>query len=116
MTRLTDAKIRTLPIPSKSRKKYADGSGLVLLVAFTGRKTWYLRQRVDGKEQMIHLGVYPGMGLADVRKAAEATRTRLAKRLSVKEEPAFIATFRDVAREWLDTQAKQRPPGYLKDI
>ncbi|WP_367174936.1 Arm DNA-binding domain-containing protein [uncultured Desulfovibrio sp.] len=59
---LTDAKIRTLPLPERGRKKYADSGGLSLLVSPSGGKVWYLRKRVDGKEQMINLGQYPSAG------------------------------------------------------
>ncbi|WP_165078596.1 MULTISPECIES: integrase arm-type DNA-binding domain-containing protein [unclassified Desulfovibrio] len=116
MPPLTDAKIRTLPVPAAGRKKYADGRGLCLLVAFTGKKVWYLRRRVDGKEQMVRLGAYPDMGLADAHKAAEAARGRLARGLPAKEVLAPVVTFADVTREWLELQRATKSPGYVKDI
>lgn len=41
---LTDAKIRTLPLPKKGRKKCADGGGLSLFVSPPGGKAWYVRK------------------------------------------------------------------------
>lgn len=114
--KLTDAKIRTLPIPTAGRKKYADGHGLVLLVSFTGLKTWYLRKRVAGKEQMLTLGTYPAIGLADARRAAESLSTRLAKGITAREEVKPVVTFGEVAAEWQKLQLSQRSPAYVKDI
>lgn len=88
---LTDAKIRTLPLPKKGRKKYADGGGLSLLVSPSGGKVWYLRKRVDGKEQMINLGQYPAVGLADARRAAADVSARLANGLPAKEKSAPLS-------------------------
>ena len=116
MGRLTDARIRTLPIPATGRKKYADGGGLSLLVAFTGKKVWYLRRRVDGKEQMVRLGAYPDMGLSDARKAADEVRGRLSRGLPAKEAPVPTVTFGDVTREWLTLQREKLSPGYVRDI
>ena len=43
------AKIRTLPLPKKGRKKCADGGGLSLFVSPSGGKAWYLRNsRIKG--------------------------------------------------------------------
>lgn len=113
---LTDAKIRTLPLPKRGRKKYADGGGLSLLVSPSGGKVWYLRKRVDGKEQMINLGKYPAVGLADARRAAEEVSARLARGLPAREEPRLVVTFGKVTEEWLSIQAAKLMPGYARDI
>ena len=113
---LTDAKIRCLPLPKKGRKKYADGGGLSLLVSPAGSKVWYLRKRVDGKEQMISLGAYPAVSLADARRAAEEVGARLAMGLPPKEEPKPVTTFGELVKEWLVLQASRQSPAYVRDI
>ena len=113
---LTDAKIRTLPLPKKGRKKYADGGGLSLLVSPSGGKVWYLRKRVDGKDQMINLGQYPAVGLADARRAAADVSARLANGLPAKEKIRPVVTFGAVATEWLTLQASRHNPAYVRDI
>lgn len=113
---LTDAKIRSLPLPKKGRKKYADGGGLSLLVSPAGSKVWYLRKRVDGKEQMISLGAYPAVSLADARRAAEEVGARLAMGLPPKEEPKPVTTFGELVKEWLVLQASRQSPAYVRDI
>ena len=113
---LTDAKIRTLPLPKRGRKKYADGGGLSLLVSPSGGKVWYLRKRVDGKEQMINLGQYPAVGLADARRAASETSARLANGLPAKKQVSPVVTFGAVATEWMSLQASRHNPAYVRDI
>ena len=113
---LTDAKIRSLPLPKKGRKKYADGGGLSLLVSPAGSKVWYLRKRVDGKEQMISLGAYPAVSLADARRAAEEVGARLAMGLPPKEEPKPVTTFGELVKEWLVLQASRQSPAYVPDL
>lgn len=113
---LTDAKIRSLPLPQKGRKKYADGGGLSLLVSPAGSKVWYLRKRVDGKEQMISLGAYPAVSLADARRAAKEVSARLAMGLPPKEEPKPVTTFGELVKEWLVLQASRQSPAYVRDI
>ena len=113
---LTDAKKRSLPLPKKGRKKYADGGGLSLLVSPAGSKVWYLRKRVDGKEQMISLGAYPAVSLADARRAAEEVGARLAMGLPPKEEPKPVTTFGELVKEWLVLQASRQSPAYVRDI
>lgn len=52
---LTDAKIKKLPIPpatQKSPDKYSDIQGLQLHVFSTGRKSWYMAYRFEGKPMM----------------------------------------------------------------
>lgn len=113
---LTNAKIRSLPLPKKGRKKYADGGGLSLLVSPAGSKVWYLRKRVDGKEQMISLGPYPAVSLADARRAAEEVSARLVMGLPPKEEPKPVTTFGELVKEWLVLQASRQSPAYVRDI
>lgn len=114
--KLTDAKIRTLPNPVGRSRKIADGHGLMLLVAPTGTKSWYLRKKIDGKEQMIFLGRYPEVGLASARKIAMDVSIRLAQGLPVREEPKNIITFGKAASEWMKIQEGKNTPAYCKDV
>lgn len=114
--KLTDAKIRTLPNPVGKSRKIADGHGLMLLVAPSGSKSWYLRKLVNGKEQMIFLGRYPEVSLAAARCAANEISIRLAQGLPAKEEPKRVITFGHAASEWLSLQKEKTTPAYCKDI
>jgi hypothetical protein len=57
---------------------YADGEGLYLHVGPTGRKSWILRYRLNGKRCDKGLGRYPVFKLAEARKLADAHRKLLA--------------------------------------
>jgi integrase len=75
---LTDAKMRN----AKSREKpykLSDGGGLFLLVEPHGAKKWRWKFRLAGKENVFAVGMFPGVGLADARKARDEARALVAK-------------------------------------
>lgn len=112
---LTDTLIRKTK-PTDKPLKLFDGGGLFLLVQPNGARYWRLKYRVDGKEKLLALGVYPTVTLADARQRREDARKLLAngsdpsamkqaakaKRL----EAAIVVadTFEAVAREWMARQ------------
>lgn len=53
--------------PKDKPYKMADGGGLYLIVNPNGARYWRLKNRVDGKEKLLALGVYPTVTLADAR-------------------------------------------------
>jgi integrase len=64
------------PSPDGKRRAVHDGKqpGLVLVVAPSGAKSWYLFARVDGAFEKMYLGAWPVLCVDDARKAA---RTKL---------------------------------------
>jgi integrase len=105
---LTDTQIKTLKPEAKPRK-VADEKGLYLLVQPTGGKLWRLKYRIDGKEKLLALGVYPDVGLKDARAARDEARRLLADGLDPSEHrkanknaraDAVGNSFEAVAREW----------------
>ena len=95
--------------------KLADQAGLYLFVASTGGKIWRYKYRIAGREKVLVIGRYPGIGLSDAREAARAARAMIeqgddpsaakqARRAPVHIPP--VETFEQVAREW---HARQRP-------
>src|ERR1700720_352365 len=90
--------------------KLSDGDGLHLLVKPGGSKLWRFRYRFGGRENMLALGAYPAVSLADARSKREQARRLLAdgKDPSVKKKLDKIAaataaqsTFGAVATEYL---------------
>ena len=63
---LTDTAIRTAK-PRDKPYKMADEKGMFLYITPAGGKLWRLKYRVDGKEKLLSLGVYPDVGLKDAR-------------------------------------------------
>ena len=67
---LTAAKVRTLAKPGA----YTDGNGLTLRIDGKGGKRWVQRVSIGGKQRNMGLGGWPGVGLAEARKAAMANQ------------------------------------------
>lgn len=95
---LTAVRVRALKEPGR----YADGSGLYLVVDPTGNKRWMLRTTVRGKRCDIGLGGYSLVSLAEAREAATTLRKiarasgdPLAERRKSKK---VIPTFEEAAK------------------
>jgi integrase len=74
---LTDAAIRNLK-PKVKPYKVSDFEGLFLFVKPTGSKLWQFKYRIDGKEKLLSIGIYPDVGLAMARAKKDAARALLA--------------------------------------
>lgn len=77
-TAITNAKAAAKP------RKLTDGDGLHLLIHPNGSKLWRFRYRFGGKENMIALGAFPTVSLADARRRRDEAR----KLLSDGADPA----------------------------
>lgn len=107
---LTDTKARNAK-PEAKPYKLPDGLGLSLEVRPNGAKTWRYRYWINGKDGIYTIGDYPGVTLAEARKAREwareqaklginPTRAKEAEKMARMNEHA--TTFELVAREWLE--------------
>ncbi len=111
---LTDAEVRTAK-PAATPYKMGDERGLFVLVHPNGSKYWRMKYRIDGKEKLLALGVYPEVGLKEARERRDDARkildnggdpssvkkTQKATRIERAEN-----TFKAVALEWYE---KQKP-------
>ncbi len=72
MTRLTDLKVKALPPDPSRRLEMPDPgqAGLYLIIQPTGRKSWAVRYRQNGRSRKLTLGRFPAIGLADARRMA----------------------------------------------
>lgn len=114
---LTAIICKTSKPKSKTYKLY-DEKGLYLLVETTGSKYWRLKYRLQGKEKLFAIGVYPTVTLKEAR-----TRTLEAKKL-ISEGIDPVAnrknsntkqigiTFEAVAREWFNTKENNWSPSH----
>lgn len=105
---LTDTKIRKAK-PAEKPVKMADGEGLTLVIAPTGKKLWRYRYRFEGREKQLAIGEYPEITLADARDARIAARALLKEGKDPSAEkrkrpavPDTKTTFESLAREWHD--------------
>lgn len=111
---LTDAEVRTAKAADKPYKM-GDERGLFILVHPNGSKYWRMKYRVDGKEKLLALGVYPEVGLKEARERRDDARKMLdngGDPSSVKKTQKATRieraenTFKAVALEWYE---KQKP-------
>jgi hypothetical protein len=79
--------------PQDKPYKLADEKGLYLYVSPAGGKSWRANYSAAGKQKTRTYGRWPGMTLAQARKAHQDARE------GPKE--ARTPTFRDVATDWL---------------
>jgi integrase len=68
---LSDRRIRALK-PAPRDKWYCDGNGLYLRVRATGGRSWVLRRKRGGHVEVITVGAWPALGLAQARTKAGA--------------------------------------------
>ncbi|PCG08676.1 integrase [Sphingomonas ginsenosidimutans] len=88
-----------------SAYKIADERGLHLFVAPTGRKSFRLRFRWQGHEQLLTIGQWPEVSLDAARARAEAAREQLSRGVDPRTIRAAV-TFEAAARDW---HAHRRP-------
>jgi hypothetical protein len=105
---LTDTAVRNAK-PGQKPLRLFDERGLYLEVSPAGGKWWRLKYRFGGKEKRLSLGVYPDVGLKDVRGRRDAARKLLAegidpivnrKALTSARADRAANSFELVAREW----------------
>ena len=111
---LTELAIKSLK-PKSALYRVADSNGLALEISPSGSKLWRYRYRYQGKGQMLALGKYPTITLAEARKKRDEARALLeADKHPTREKRAGKMrrltesenTFESVARHCLDTMQK----------
>lgn len=133
---LSDTAIRKAK-PGDKPRKLADGGGLFLLLQPNGSRWWRFKYRIDGKEKLLSLGVYPDVGLADARRRRDEARALVAagtdpsasrqtdkaartsqaeaQRLAAAGEP-LPGTFEHVARRWHNQRTPEWAPSYANKV
>ena len=102
---LTEIDIRVAK-PKEKPYKLHDERGLYLLVTPTGARSWRFKYRVEGREKLLTLGLYPDVGLKRAREKRDEARKLVAdggdpsvQRSAEKE--ARRDTFETIACEFL---------------
>lgn len=115
--RLTDAGVRSLAT-KKRQEDFWDSltPGLCLRVSgSTGRKTWLVRYRANGKHRRHKLGTYPHMSLAEARDEARDVQSDADAgkdpALARQAEQETGGTFEAMAREVLEARARKGKGG-----
>jgi integrase len=107
-------KLTVLKIKAAKLGKHFDGGGLFLHITESGRY-WRMKYRHAGKEKLLALGVYPEVGLSEVRQRRDEARALLRdgndpglikRDRKAANAEAAANTFAAIADEWL---RKQKP-------
>lgn len=119
---LTNTKISTAK-PHQKPYKLADSGGLYLYITSTGSKYWRLKYRLNGKEKVHAIGVYPAVTLSEARNERDAAKKLISNGLDpVTEKRAKqeadkykgANTFEAVAERWI--AARNWGPSYRESI
>jgi len=93
--------------PKDKDYKVSDEKGLYLLIKKNGAKYWRIKYRINGKEKLLSLGVYPDVSLKEARESRDLARKQISEgvdpSLTRKLEKAGSKenTFQAVAEEFL---------------
>ncbi|NCN86185.1 MAG: integrase arm-type DNA-binding domain-containing protein [Sphingomonadales bacterium] len=121
---LTDKAIKAAAVKDKPYK-ITDGHGLFLHVSIKGHKTFRFKFRFEKKEQLLVIGAYPEISLADARERRNDARKLLREgrdprhsfnRLKLVGEAAGTKSFETLAREWHDLRQSHWKPVHAKDV
>jgi Arm DNA-binding domain len=100
---LTDSAIRQAK-PATRPVKLFDGRGLFLHVKPSGSRCWRFKYRINGKEKLLALGVYPDVPLKLARDRREEARQLVANGIDPgakrrAEKTSKADTFEAIVRE-----------------
>lgn len=121
---LTDKAVRAAAAREKAYK-LTDSNGLFLHVSPKNHKSWRFKYRFEGKEQLLTLGAYPEVSLAEAREKRNDARKVLregrdprhaAKRAKLVGEGSKFQTLEQAAREWHALQKARWKPVHADDV
>jgi len=116
VAKLSDTKIRAAK-PREKPYKLFDNDGLFLSVQPNGGRWWRQCYYLAGKEQLLSLGTYPEITLAEAREKGAIIRKQVAhgdnpsaerQQKKIARREASASTYKAVALEWLEKTSKAR--------
>lgn len=111
---LTPAAVKAAQPMARAYKLF-DTNGLFLFITPGGRKSWRVKYRLKGKEQLATLGQYPAISLPEAR----AQRDGLKERIKAGGEAAQIRkpmTFGELARAWHEDRKGRWSEQHAADV
>jgi len=123
IAKLTDLAIRKLKPSGDQREEFWDesftGGSFGVRMSKTGRKSFVLLFRTNGRLRRMTLGIYPHLSLADARKKANQILGRVAQGEDPAQEKAGIRkseTFAELGSSYLERHAKvKKSPKSIKE-
>jgi len=111
--------------PETRPYKLSDGDGLYMLVQPSGSKLWRMKYYFAGKENVLSIGKYPMVSLAEAREQRYKTKKMLSENIDPngqKREEKFAAlliannSFRAVAEDWHRVNKKKWTPKHRERL
>jgi integrase len=114
---LTNAAVKAAQ-PGARPYKLHDSGGLHLLVRPTGSKTFRMKYRRRGSEQLLTIGSWPETSLGDARARRDQARDQLDRNVDIKVNAAAdgITTFEQLARRWHTRRSPRWSPEHSADV
>ena len=117
---LTDTAVRNAK-PREKPYKLTDGGGLYVIVNPNGSRWWRFRYRVEGREKLISLGVYPETSLREARERRDDAKKLHKSGVdpSVRrqiEQRVTAETFEAIAREWFAKFSVNWAPSHSEKV
>jgi integrase len=119
---LTKRFIDGIKAPAKGRVRYGDTKqpGLHLYVYASGKQTWFVYRKLDGKPVEYRIGDYPAISPETARTLAAAAVAKMAAGVDVQEERVQARRQPKLSQLWghyLETHAKphKRPRSVYND-
>ena len=107
----TKATLEGLNAPHKGFKVYKDTkeNGLCLYITSGNAKTFFVRKRINGKDERIILGKFPDLSIENARKNAAQTKGEIAQGIDPQEKKKAIrddSSFAEMFYEYIEKHAK----------
>ncbi len=118
---LTNAAVKAARPRAAAYKIYDEG-GLHLYVAPNARKSFRMRYRRAGREQLLTFGTWPEVSLAEARERCEAARDALRAGVDPRAETSSASaapaaeTFEQVGRRWHSHSLPRWTPVHAADV
>jgi len=123
---LTNTRIRNAKPDDRVYKLY-DTAGLFIQITPIGSKRWRFKYRFNEKENLLSLGLYPEVSLADARQRRDEARKMLAqvppldpssvrKAKKASRKTSAGNSFEVIAREWIASHMKNKAESHKNKV
>lgn len=116
---LTNASVKSLPLPPKRAKFYHDSklTGFCVSVSPAGKKTFYFYGRVSGQPKRIRIGTFPELTATDARETCKTIIGDVAKGKDVHHDRhAGRKTLQELFDLYLTVHAKPNKRTWERDV